>query len=179
MGAMFLAHAGLKIFVFSPAGTAGFFGSIGLPGWLAYLVILWELAGAAALILGLWSRLASLAMIPLLLGTIYSVHGSAGYYFNNANGGWEFPAFWIIGLVALALIGDGPMHCVRRRGPAPQAVSAISAYGTVWHDCVAEGLRLILTPHGVEDDEETRNCEGACRAGCEGHPARNAQAAFV
>ncbi|MFM1862143.1 MAG: hypothetical protein RLZ26_665, partial [Pseudomonadota bacterium] len=40
-------------------------------------------------------------------------------------------------------------------------MSAISAYGTVWHVCLAEGFRLILTPHGVEDDEETRDDEGA------------------
>src|SRR5262245_54534209 len=31
LAAAFLAHAGLKIFVFTPAGTAGFFQSIGLP----------------------------------------------------------------------------------------------------------------------------------------------------
>ena len=31
LGALFLAHAGLKLFVFTPAGTAQFFGSVGLP----------------------------------------------------------------------------------------------------------------------------------------------------
>jgi transposase len=36
-------------------------------------------------------------------------------------------------------------------------------------------LRLIFTPVGVEDDEETRDDEGGCRAGCEGHPARRKQ----
>ena len=30
-GALFLAHAGLKLFVFTPAGTAGFFESLGFP----------------------------------------------------------------------------------------------------------------------------------------------------
>ena len=51
-------------------------------------------------------------------------------------------------------------------------MSAISAHGTVLRDCVAEGLRFIFTPIGVEDDEEpkdraseTRDDEGACRAG--------------
>ena len=58
-------------------------------------------------------------------------------------------------------------------------LSAISAHGTVWGDCVAEGLRLIFTPDGFEDDEETRDHEGTCLAGCEGHPARDTQAAFV
>ncbi|HEY9211729.1 MAG TPA: DoxX family protein [Ancylobacter sp.] len=107
LGILFLAHAGLKIFVFTPVGTAGFFGSLGLPGWLAYVTILWELLGAAALIFGFWPRLAALALIPVLLGAIFTVHGPAGFFFTNANGGWEFPAFWIIGLIAVALAGDG------------------------------------------------------------------------
>ncbi|MFN7101642.1 MAG: DoxX family protein [Pseudorhizobium sp.] len=107
LGLLFLAHAGLKIFVFTPTGTAGFFASLGLPGWLAYVTILWELAGAVALIVGIWPRLASLAMIPVLLGSIFTVHGAAGFFFNNPNGGWEFPALWIVGLIVLALIGDG------------------------------------------------------------------------
>jgi putative oxidoreductase len=107
LGLLFLSHAGLKIFVFTPAGTAGFFESLGLPGWLAHVTILWELAGAIALILGIWPRLAAIAMIPVLLGSIFTVHGAAGFFFNNPNGGWEFPAFWIIGLIVLALTGDG------------------------------------------------------------------------
>lgn len=108
LGILFLAHAGLKIFVFTPAGTAGFFSSLGLPGWLAYVTIAWELIGAVALILGVLPRLAAIAMIPVLLGAIVTVHGPAGFFFNNPNGGWEFLAFWIVGLLALALIGDGP-----------------------------------------------------------------------
>jgi putative oxidoreductase len=35
------------------------------------------------------------------------VHGPAGFFFNNSNGGWEFPALWIIALLALTLTGDG------------------------------------------------------------------------
>ncbi|MDP9836121.1 putative oxidoreductase [Neorhizobium huautlense] len=108
LGILFLAHAGLKIFVFTPAGTAGFFSSLGLPGWLAYVTIAWELIGAVALILGVLPRLAALAMIPVLLGAIFTVHGPAGFFFTNENGGWEFLGFWIVGLLALALIGDGP-----------------------------------------------------------------------
>jgi putative oxidoreductase len=107
LGVLFLAHADLKIFVFTPSGTAGFFGSLGLPGWLAYVTILWKLLGAAALILGIWPRIAALAVIPILLGAIFTVHGPAGFFFTNANGGWEYPALWIVGLVVLALTGDG------------------------------------------------------------------------
>jgi putative oxidoreductase len=107
LGLLFIAHAGLKIFVFTPAGTAGFFSSVGLPGWLAYVTIVWEIVGALALILGVWARPIALLMIPILLGAIFSVHGAAGFFFTNPNGGWEFPALWIIGLIALALLGDG------------------------------------------------------------------------
>ncbi|MDQ0512468.1 DoxX family protein [Ancylobacter amanitiformis] len=109
LGILFLAHAGLKIFVFTPAGTAGFFGSIGLPGWLAYVTIAWELVGALALILGLWPRIAALALIPILVGAIVTVHGPAGFFFTNPNGGWEYLALWIVGLLAVALIGDGAL----------------------------------------------------------------------
>ncbi|MFP1960010.1 DoxX family protein [Lonsdalea quercina] len=105
---LFFAHAGLKIFVFTPAGTAQFFASLGLPGWLAYVTIVWELFTAVTLLLGIWCRATALASIPILLGAIFTVHGPAGFFFNNPNGGWEFPALWIVGLIALALVGDGP-----------------------------------------------------------------------
>ncbi len=107
LGLMFLAHAGVKLFVFTPAGTAGFFASLGLPPVLAYLVIAAELAGAMALIVGAWPRLVALAMTPILLGAIATVHGANGWLFTNPNGGWEYPAFWAVGLIALAMVGDG------------------------------------------------------------------------
>lgn len=107
LGVLFLAHFGLKFFVFTPAGTAQFFQSLGLPGALAYLTMAAELLGAIALILGAYTRFVAIALIPILLGAIVTVHWSAGFFFTNANGGWEFPAFWIIGLLALALVGDG------------------------------------------------------------------------
>ncbi|KOF13875.1 hypothetical protein AC244_29385 [Ensifer adhaerens] len=112
LGILFLAHAGLKIFVFTPAGTAQFFGSLGLPPALAYLTIAVELAGGVALIAGFFARIAAVALIPVLLGAIFTVHAAAGFFFTNANGGWEFPAFWIVGLVAVALAGDGA-HALR------------------------------------------------------------------
>ncbi len=107
LGTLFLAHAGLKIFVFTPAGTAKFFASLGLPPELGYLTIAAELAGGVALILGVWTRAVSLALIPILLGAIAFVHGKAGFFFMNPNGGWEFIAFWILALVTQALIGEG------------------------------------------------------------------------
>lgn len=105
MGILFLAHAGLKIFVFTPAGTAGFFSSLGLPGWLAYVTMTWEVLGGIALILGVYTRVVAIAMIPILLGAIATVHGAKGFFADA--GGWEFVAFWAISLFSLSLIGDG------------------------------------------------------------------------
>ncbi|MBB3019224.1 putative oxidoreductase [Microvirga lupini] len=109
LGVLFLAHAGLKVFVFTPAGAAQFFGSLGLPPALAYLTIAAETLGGIALILGFFTRWVSLALIPILLGAIVFVHGPAGFFFNNPNGGWEYLAFWIAALVAQALLGDGAL----------------------------------------------------------------------
>lgn len=115
MGVLFLAHAGLKLFVFTPVGTAGYFASLGLPGPLAYLVIAAELFGGLALILGVYSRWVSLALVPILLGSIYVPHGAAGFFFSNEGGGWEFPAFWAVTLVVQALLGDGAFALKRSR----------------------------------------------------------------
>ena len=115
MGVFFLVHAWLKIAVFTPAGTAQFFESIGFPGFLAYVVIAAELAGGIALILGLYTRWVSLALVPILLGSIYAPHGAAGFIFSNQGGGWEFPFFWAVTLVVQALIGNGAYALLGRR----------------------------------------------------------------
>ena len=107
MGGLFVAHAALKIFVFTLPGTVGYFESIGLPGFLAYLTIAAELAGGLALIVGFRTRLVALALVPVLLGAAYFGHGASGFFFSNPNGGWEFPAFWAIVLIAQSLLGAG------------------------------------------------------------------------
>src|SRR5690606_34625373 len=71
LGIMFIAHAWLKIAVFTPAGFAGFLGSLGLPGVLAWPIILAELLGGLAILAGLYGRLVSLALLPVLAGTLF------------------------------------------------------------------------------------------------------------
>lgn len=106
-GALFLFHGAVKLFVFTPAGTVGYFQSIGLPGPLAYLTIAVEILGGLLLIAGLWTRWVSLALVPVLVGAAWFGHGSSGFNFSNAGGGWEYPAFWAVVMVALALLGNG------------------------------------------------------------------------
>ena len=93
--------------MFKPAGAYGYFKSLGVPGWLAYVTMAAELAGAVALIVGIMPRYVALVLIPLLLGTIVLVHGRNGWLFTNKDGGWEFPAFWSVALAVQFLLGDG------------------------------------------------------------------------
>ena len=114
-GLFFLIHAGLKIFVFTLPGTAAFFESLGLPGVLAYLVILLEVVGGLALILGVYADLLAIPLAIDLLGAIFTVHGKNGFFFNNPNGGWEYLAMWIVVLIAITLLGNGAFALQGRR----------------------------------------------------------------
>ncbi len=107
LGIMFIAHALLKIMVFTPAGTIGFFASLGVPGWFAYPVMGAELIGGALLLLGFQTRIVATALVPVLLGSIVLVHGANGWLYTNPNGGWEYSAFLIAASFAQILLGDG------------------------------------------------------------------------
>lgn len=107
LGVLLLAHGLLlKVFTFTIAGTVGYFESIGFPGFFAYLVILGEIGGGIALILGLWTRQIALLMLPILIGATLQ-HTGNGWLFSAPKGGWEFPAFWTVTLIVQALLGDG------------------------------------------------------------------------
>jgi len=106
LGIMFIAHGLLKLMVFTPAGTVKFFESIGLPGPLAYIVMGAELVGGILILVGLYSRWVSAALVPILIGAIYP-HAGNGWGFGNPGGGWEYPAFLSATGIALALLGDG------------------------------------------------------------------------
>lgn len=106
LGVMFLAHGFTKIFVFTPAGTAGFFQSIGFAGWLAYPVMAFEVLAGFALIFGFFARyVAVIAAIQLFVAS--TVHFGNGWSFTNPNGGWEYPIFLTIAAAVIALAGDG------------------------------------------------------------------------
>lgn len=107
LGIMFIAHGVLYWRVLTLPVVAAEFRSIGLPGWLAYVVTATELIGGGCLILGIAPRYVALLLVPLILGTIVTVHGKNGWQFDNKGGGWEFPAFWAAALVVQFLIGDG------------------------------------------------------------------------
>jgi len=106
LGVMFIAHAYLKIAVFTPAGTAQFFESLGLPGVMAYVTIAAELIGGLALIAGFQTRIVSAALVPVLLGATWA-HSGNGWLFTAEGGGWEYPLFLTTAAIAQVFLGAG------------------------------------------------------------------------
>ena len=106
LGIAAIAHGLLKVFVFTLPGAAGFFESLGLPGFLAYVTVAVEVVGGIALVAGFQTRLVSLAMVPILLGATWA-HAGNGWVFSNQGGGWEYPLFWAVVLVVQAMLGSG------------------------------------------------------------------------
>ena len=107
LGLTLLAHGLLKIFVFTLPGAAGFFESVGFPGWAAYIVAPLEIVSGVALIIGLQSRIAALCALPVLLGAL-TVHARNGWVFTSPNGGWEFPAVLVLMAACVVFSGGGP-----------------------------------------------------------------------
>ncbi len=112
LGIMWIAHAMLKALVFTLPGTVKFFDSVGLPGVLAYPVFGAEIIGGLALILGIYARQASLALIPIMAVAAW-VHFPNGWLHTSPGGGWEYPVFLIAASLSLWLIGDGAL-AIRR-----------------------------------------------------------------
>lgn len=106
LGTMFIAHALLKYAVFTLPGTVKFFESIGLPGPLAYVTFVAELAGGALILAGIGTRWVAAALIPVLLGATWA-HAGNGWLFTAPNGGWEYPLFLVFAAATQALLGDG------------------------------------------------------------------------
>jgi putative oxidoreductase len=106
LGLMWIAHALVKLLVFTLPGTAQFFASVGLPGALAYPVFAAELLGGLALLFGVYARQAALLLLPLLVGAAW-VHLPNGWQHTSPNGGWEYPAFLAAASLVQWLIGDG------------------------------------------------------------------------
>lgn len=106
LGAMFVAHALLKYFVFTIPGFEGFLGKLGYPAVLAWPIFLAEFLGGLAIIAGFYGRFVSAALLPVLIGALL-VHAPNGWLFTAANGGWEYPAFLVVAALTHILVGDG------------------------------------------------------------------------
>jgi putative oxidoreductase len=107
VGLLFVGHGAQKLFGWfgggGPAGTAGFFGSVGYrwPTLLAVVAGLSELGGGLLFAAGLLTPLAALALAVVLLNAIATVVWPKGFL-----GGFEFEVTLLT--VALAVVATGP-----------------------------------------------------------------------
>ncbi len=106
LGVVFVAHAWFKVLALGMATTAAFFVDHGFPGWMAYPVTAAELFGGIALAAGIYTRVAAIALIPVMLGA-FTVHWPNGWYFAAPHGGWEYIAVLLAALLTQAGLGSG------------------------------------------------------------------------
>ena len=104
------------------AGTLGFFAKAGMtpPEFWVYLAAGAELLVGVFLVLGLCTRFAALGAAAILGVAVYAlqvVKGFSGWTWNT--GGYEFPVFWALVCVVIAL---EEFKTVRRSLTAPVAL---------------------------------------------------------
>lgn len=100
LGAVFFAHGVQKLQGLD--GVIGFFGTLGLPPFFAYLVAGVETLGGLALIVGLWNHWAAKLLAIVMIGAILLVKGSKGFL-----GGYEFDLMLLFALSGILFTGAG------------------------------------------------------------------------
>jgi len=113
LGAVMVAHGFHKVF----GGLhhhADFVASLGLPAWTAYLSSFTEFLGGLLVLLGLFTRVAALAICIDLSVAIAKVNFHNGLM---GNGGYEFPLALAALAFALVFFGGGPIAFDHIRAP--------------------------------------------------------------
>jgi putative oxidoreductase len=86
LGVIFFAHGAQKVLGwfggYGLKGTTQYLSSLGIPLPVAYLVCFFELFGGIGLIVGLFTRLAALAVAVVMVGAIVKVHWQHGFFLN-------------------------------------------------------------------------------------------------
>lgn len=100
VGIVFLVHGIQKIMMLN--GTVGFFGALGVPAFLTYVVTAIEVLGGVAMILGLCSRLAGILIAAVMVGAIYLVKFNAGF-----TGGYELDLVLLFSALGITFLGSG------------------------------------------------------------------------
>ncbi|MCM3177758.1 DoxX family protein [Cytobacillus horneckiae] len=97
LGVVFFMH-GVSKFQDGIGNTVGFFESLGLPGFAAYIVALIELIGGLAMILGIGTRIISILFALIMIGAITMVKIGEGFF------GIEFDLVLMTMSICLAIV---------------------------------------------------------------------------
>ena len=118
LGVIFFAHGAQKVLGwfggYGLKGTTRYFVSIGLPLPIAYLVCFFEFLGGIGLVFGLFTRLAALAVIIVMIGAISKVHWQHGFFINwelrpGKGHGYEANLAFIAAALACLMAGGGAL----------------------------------------------------------------------
>ncbi len=113
LGVVYIMHAYFAVVAYGPAGMIDYQAKNGIPfpeigTW--YLILAHGLGGVF-LVLGLFTRWAALANVPVMLGALLFVHLRHGFWaFKN---GYEYVLVLAVVSLAVAMIGGGALT-VRR-----------------------------------------------------------------
>jgi putative oxidoreductase len=102
LGATFLIHGAAK-FQGGIENTVGFFESLGLAGFTAYIVALIELIGGLAMILGVGTRIVSILFAIVLAVAIIKVKVAGGFLGNGQMAGYELDLALLVISIYLAM----------------------------------------------------------------------------
>lgn len=105
LAVVLIAHGWQKLQNMS--GTTGFFGFLGLPPELAYVVMIIELVGGFLILLGLFTKEAALAFAAVMVGAIITVKGSNGLMGSEGKSGYELELMLLLISLAMSAIGPG------------------------------------------------------------------------
>ncbi len=112
LGTVFIVHGGQKLFQLGFSGTTGMLSQMGVPapGIIGPALAIVEPLAGVALVLGLLTRLAALAVAIDMLGAIVTVHLPNGFFVPM---GVEFVMMLCASGIALTALGAGPMSVDR------------------------------------------------------------------
>lgn len=104
VGAVFLAHGISKMQ--NMPGIVAFFGLMGLPAFVAYMVTIVEVVGGVDMILGFFTRVMGVILSIVMLGAIFYVKipGEAGFI---VSGGYEIDLMLFVASLGIVLAGPG------------------------------------------------------------------------
>jgi putative oxidoreductase len=121
LGLVMLPHGAQKVFGWFGGhgieGTMGFFASLGIPSLFAAAFVFVELVASIMLLVGAFTRLASIGIIGMMIGAVGFVHAPHGFFMNwygmQKGEGFEYHLL-AIGLALVCLVAGGGRASVDR-----------------------------------------------------------------
>ncbi len=129
LGIIFVLHGYLTLVIIGPAAMSGYTTAMGYPAILApvlawYLFVA-HLGGGVLLVVGLFTRWAALAQLPIMGSALFLYHIRQGFFLNGIildasagraiAGGYEYVLLVMAATLALLLTGGGALALDRAR----------------------------------------------------------------